>query len=80
MASIETIASDTEDIDNVSLLKELKSWIEEYADEIDPFVRKQDASGIKDVWKLSELIQINRARQQELFDIEPCYSNNELGI
>lgn len=80
MASIETIASDTEDIDNVSLLKELKSWIEEYADEIDPFVRKQDASGIKDVWKLSELIQINRARQQELFDNEPCYSNNELGI
>ena len=80
MASIETIASDTEDIDDVSLLKELKSWIEEYADEIDPFVRKQDASEIKDVWKLSELIQINRARQQELFDNEPYYSNSELGI
>ena len=30
--------------------------------------------------RVSELIQINRARQQELFDNEPCYSNNELGI
>lgn len=79
VASIEAAASDTEDANDVALLKELKVWIEEYADEIDPFVHKQSSLGIKDIWKLSELIQINRARQQELLDNEPHYSNGELG-
>ena len=80
MASIEAVATDTEDANDVTLLKELKAWIKEYADKIDPFVRKQGNLGINDVWKLSELIQVNRARRQKLLDNEPHYSNDELGM
>lgn len=80
MASIEAAVTDTEDANDVTLLKELKAWIKEYTDEIGPFVHKQGNLGINDVWKLSELIQVNRVRRQKLLDNEPHYSNDELGM
>lgn len=77
--SLEAVICQTEDVDEATLLKEFKVWVEDHADAEDPFIHTQNASEVKDVWGLAELIRANRERQRELLENEPHYSAKELG-